>query len=337
MSNSSTHELYHEGLQACQDHASVPCARAIVSGILAIVTCIACIMKLAHLHKAKDLEPYFILIFILALGETALLGYKWIIWGNILMHFVALYLHVIQFLVLCVYYCRQVLKVRKQRHLINWICYPVASVVFVYFTVAMVLAVRYQHSDAVECRSVAWMCFSAAEMALAAMFILAGLFLTRSLHKFPTARSSQASWKMKTLWSLIGAYTFSAILDFSFDLVYYIRADAKTSCDAVYGEPESAAYTAYKLTVRLSLLVPLWVMLSVLRVGSKRAFIHVQTLQSTSTFATNASVTSLGSNEMWDDDAVSYNAVPDDHETQPLLGVNDSGWQQTSHFDGRHE
>lgn len=66
----------------------------------------------------KTVERYHLAVFYLAVLETFLLMLHWIYLRPVALHFVALYLHVNQFLLMFVYYARMALRVAK--HIDDW-------------------------------------------------------------------------------------------------------------------------------------------------------------------------------------------------------------------------
>jgi len=341
-STNETHYQYHIGSLACtagENHADVPCFRAVFSGTLALTTLGACCVKLvwAYRVKAARVQYYFVLCFALAIIELGILAYKWLVGGRIVEHFFAIYLHVIQFLLLTVYYCERVLTVNKRVHLISRLCYPVATLVFAYFTTVLGLALTHLHSDRAECESLVWILFSGSMVGLAALFVVLGVLLTRAMNKFPTSDPSLVWWRRVHLWSLIAAYSLSSVIDLSFDLAFQYCscslaallallcepfptltphsptpkvAEDSGNCDTVYGGPSSFGYTMYVLTERLSLLGPLWVMLAVLKCGS----IHTSRLNDSQVSAfrqsgSTGTMDSLDSAVQWDPDDLAYSEV----------------------------
>ena len=57
--------------------------------------------------------------------------------------------------------------------------YPVATLLFVYFTGVYCLAVMFRYDNSEECLSVAWVLFSGSMTALALFFVADGVFMTR--------------------------------------------------------------------------------------------------------------------------------------------------------------
>ena len=88
----------------------------------------------------------------MAVVETAMLSYKWIYWGPVEIHFIVLYLQMVQFLVLCLFYSKLVFKVYKMTHLIKRVTWPTTSVILFYFTVVLGVAIFQKKDNAHECK-----------------------------------------------------------------------------------------------------------------------------------------------------------------------------------------
>lgn len=276
LGNVGTMSAYHSGMEACGAGGlsmDLACFRSTFTGLAALFTFFGCILKLVWLVKAEsDDDPRtrsFKIIFSLAVAETAMLSYKWLYWGPVEIHFVVLYLQVIQFLVLCLFYAKLAFKVHQATgHRIKQVTWPVTAAIILYFSIVLIVAIFNKKSNAIECKDGVWMMFSASQLILAIVFVCAGVVLTRAMGRFPTSEggATEMAWKKISLWLLIGSYMTTAVMGFSFDIAFYTLTDDKTTkCDEVFGSDSSTGYTLFKLGDRLCQLLPLWVMLGVLK------------------------------------------------------------------------
>lgn len=275
----SNQDHFHNGLKACgKGHQySVPCARAVSSFTLALVTFIWCIVKFIRYTQAHQTNTTYLVVAGLAGLESLLLTLKWARYSKALwLHFAAIFLHVMQFGIVCLFYMGLALKLLRKRHLINRALYPMAGLVFAYFATVLVLSVAERDTtnstaarNAGECRKPHWIRFSASQVALATILIVASAYLTVKLKRAKTDTTITA-WKTMTLWSLVGAYTSAAVVAFVFDVIFFTSTG---DCDTIFGSWNSTGYTAYQMTERLSMLFPIWVLLLVWKAGPKRVLI----------------------------------------------------------------
>lgn len=270
---------YHNGLQVCGNGQAyaVPCARAVASFSLALLTLLWCLVKFIRYTQAHQTNTTYLVVAGLAGLESLLLTLKWARYSKALwLHFGAIFLHVMQFGIVCLFYMGLALKLLRKRHLITKVMYPVAGLMFAYFATVLVLSVAEKDvtnstaaRNAGECRKPHWIRFSASQVALAAILITASAYLTVKLKRAKTDTSITA-WKTMTLWSLVGAYTSAAVVAFVFDVIFITSTG---DCDTIFGNWNSTGYNAYQMTERLSMLFPIWVLLLVWKAGPKRVII----------------------------------------------------------------
>eukprot|EP00040_Diaphanoeca_grandis_P024804 m.136804 g.136804 ORF g.136804 m.136804 type:complete len:335 (-) comp29880_c5_seq1:39-1043(-) len=305
--NHTNASYYHVGITACQPDGDVDaCTRAAMTGSLAILTFCACIYKLWFLRSSKDpSKSSFIVIFCLGLLQTGLLSYKWIYYGTIAIHFVALYLQVLQALLLCFWYSKLALKVHNKRGFITRVMNPFLVLMVVYFSSCLAWAIASKKSNKIECQEVAWVLFSASELVLAVIFVIAGIKLTKAMDRFPTAKGAITTWKKVTLWSLIGAFSLTGLMAFAVDITFYVRSEYE-NCDQIFGSDDSVGYAVYMYGTRLTQLLPLWVMLFRLQAKSQH-HTHLRDdgaypdIPQISVFKSQTSAQSL---ESWDDNLI---------------------------------
>jgi len=311
--NNGTKTFYHSGLSACDKGGDQgACIRASITGLLAALTFLCCLNKLWLLRKSQDpSQSSFMVIFFFGAIQTTLLSIKWLYYGTIVIHFIAIYTQVLQALLLCFWYCKLALKVHDQRNLITRVMNPFLVAMVIYFTSVLAWAITSKKDNGIECREPAWVLFSASEVVLVALFILAGVYLTRAMNKFPTAKGAITTWKKVTLWSLITAFTLMALMDFGIDMAFYISTGV---CDDVFGPVGYSIYTYFN---RFAHVLPLWVMLSRLEAKSQHKTDMLSDdgypdIPQVSVFKTQRSVQSL---ESWDDVQIN----PYGQEDAPLL------------------
>lgn len=273
---------YHSGLAVCSKHLSgleIVCARAATSFALALLTFFACVIKLFWFSRAHQTNTTYLVVAAMAALESLLLVLKWGKFSKELwMHFAAIFLHVCQFTLVCLFYIGLALKLLRKPKLIKRVCYPIAGMVFLYFATVLILSVTEKdHTNSTsgrnagECRKPHWIRFSASEIALAVILISASAYLTLQLKKAKTD-TSITSWKTVTLWSLVSAYTLEAVVAFTFDAIF---RSTDGNCDTVFGAWNSTGYNMYQMTERVSMLLPIWVLLVCWKAGPARVHMAV--------------------------------------------------------------
>lgn len=253
--------LYHIGVDVCWkentgDNGSV-CARAVIQSLLAAVTFVFCIAKVYRIHAGYYIEKYHLGVFYLASLESFILFLQWSYVKDIILHFLAVYLHVLEFLLISLFYCGLAMKVTSQRHLVARVQFPFGVIMFIYFTGVLVYTLSSIEKNETECYRPHWLLFSVSQFVLAQMFLVAGYFLGRELEK-AIAATQYKRFKQRTLWSLILAFEVSALVTLSYDITLALSHE----CDGLFGSPRSAVYIISSLLRRIvGVLTPIWIMI----------------------------------------------------------------------------
>ena len=103
--------------------------RSVLSTVLAGITLIGCFVKIYHLHRPRITAPLLLVVFYVAAVQSLLMMLKWVYFRTIIIHFVAIYLQVNEFLILCVHYGKLMLKVlHKEAHVTKYVSVSVERV-----------------------------------------------------------------------------------------------------------------------------------------------------------------------------------------------------------------
>eukprot|EP00054_Salpingoeca_dolichothecata_P007902 m.45227 g.45227 ORF g.45227 m.45227 type:complete len:319 (-) comp17372_c1_seq2:105-1061(-) len=259
--------LYHVGIDVCWSSAAgktTPCVREVITTALAILTLFFVATKLFQLHTASIPERFKLIIFYLALFESIILAIHWGGDLKIQLHFVALFVSVVQFLSVSLFYGTLVFKGMRKTIFVYKYLYPAGLFATAYFIFILAYALSSIARDAHECKEPHWLLFSTSIFVLAQLFLAAGVVLTRKMAEIPTAARILKD-KKRSLWSLIVVFEVSAIVQFVFDLVF-LTVDHPGGCDHIFGSDTSASYTIAELCRRVvAFLCPIWVMILCLR------------------------------------------------------------------------
>lgn len=283
---------YHDGLGICDVSApgvDVACSRAVVSFALGALTCLLAIWKFYTFSKAHQVNTTYLVVSALAATETLLLSLKWgFLRKQLWIHFLAIFLHVVQYMFVCIFYLGLALKLLKKQQHIRKFLYPAAGVATMWFAGCFVLSTVNKADgnstsarNGKECRKPHWIMFSASQVVLSIVLISVSAFLTRMMSR---QRMRHTSMKWVTLWLLVSAYTAEAVVQFIFDLILITTTG---DCDKTFGEWDSVGFTAFQLTERISMLIPIWVMFHCWKSGPKRVSI-VDTSAHTEAFYFNS-------------------------------------------------
>eukprot|EP00039_Didymoeca_costata_P026619 m.16245 g.16245 ORF g.16245 m.16245 type:complete len:306 (-) comp5633_c0_seq1:21-938(-) len=264
MHNSSK---FHGGLFTCQEEEEYvhACVRAASSTFLGVATVIACIVKLCRLWSAFQVQSSKPIVVALALCEALLLTLKWSLGLMVWAHFVAIYLGVLQFLIICLFYGGLVLRMADKRNLLFWVFYPAAALGGLWFSGVLGWSVMAEKDNGQECRQVHWILFSSSQVVLLGFLILAAFYLSRALASLPRSQATKA--KLRTLWMMIMGFAFSAVTHFTFDLIYITASVETENCDMVFGSYKSIGFNFYEMLQHFTLLTPIWIILLVWKVG----------------------------------------------------------------------
>eukprot|EP00042_Codosiga_hollandica_P049180 m.565509 g.565509 ORF g.565509 m.565509 type:complete len:113 (-) comp57825_c0_seq15:58-396(-) len=93
------------------------------------------------------MEWTFLFLFMLALGECALLAYNWSAGSGPVFRLVAIYLASITFIFVMVHYTKVLLRHHHQRQLLPWVVYPVSFIVAGLFTGALIWSLITLNTD----------------------------------------------------------------------------------------------------------------------------------------------------------------------------------------------
>jgi len=268
---------YHNGVMVC-DHTGedgmyeLACFRAVLSFSLGVITLLACSYKFYLFSRAHQINTTYLVVSGLAAVETLLLALKWgYLRKQLWMHFLAIFLHVVQYMFVCIFYLGLALKLLKKAKMIKLVLYPAAAVATLWFGGCFVLSTVYKSTgnstaarNKKECREPHWIMFSSSQVVLSIVLISVSAFLTRMMSR---QRMRHSSMKWVTLWLLVSAYTAEAVVQFIFDLILFTTTG---DCDKTFGDWDSIGFTAFELTERISMLIPIWVMLYCWKSGPKK-------------------------------------------------------------------
>ena len=216
------------------------------------------------MHLAHNWEKYHLALFYISCIECVLHSLNWLVLKHVELHFMGLYLLVMQYIIIVGFYSMLAMKVLSRPQLVKRVAFPFMATMFAYFTGAAIYVMITIRHNRQECKAPHWLLFSVSMFLMAQILLVAGYYLVREIKR---ARSSASyrRWKQITLWSLIAAFQASAVLELAMDVVYY-TSDPATGCDDALGGPLSASYCLAKVFERVFVyLVPIWVLLYFLR------------------------------------------------------------------------
>lgn len=242
--------------------------RVVVLSVLVILTLVFCIVKLVLFALTPNPDRMRVGLFCLSTLECIFLTVKWTVATDIQLHFVALFLHVSAYLLLCCYYGRLAMRVRHKEDLARQLIVPIAICVECFFFFTLIYSLLTIVSDSSECRRPHWLLLSTSQVVLAGVFIVAGVFLHKRLSSIGQSAKELILSRKVTLWTLITAFGLSAVVQFANDLI--LQTSSTADCDRTYGSPGSAGYTAAILIVRIiGQLFPIWMLIFFLSSGHK--------------------------------------------------------------------
>eukprot|EP00049_Salpingoeca_infusionum_P003000 m.62169 g.62169 ORF g.62169 m.62169 type:complete len:334 (-) comp11898_c0_seq1:394-1395(-) len=262
------------GIQHC--YASGPenaqaCTRSLILSILGLFTLPVVVFKLVQLHRSHAFDPYRLVVFYLAMAEVVVLILHWLKYTGAITHFVAIFCHVLQFLLISAFYSRLAAgsgSAMRGKSLIQLSNYFV-GVMVVYFFIVFLAAVFTITDDDAECRSPVWLLFSTSKFCLALILLGAGYFMSKKIMG-ASAESQLQRISLMYLWAMIFAFTVAALVNFAIDLAFKFH-DSDTHCDYLFGLPDTSSYTAIYVTIRiLTHMLPIWMMLWCLKPSGRR-------------------------------------------------------------------
>ncbi|EDQ87191.1 uncharacterized protein MONBRDRAFT_27661 [Monosiga brevicollis MX1] len=225
-------------------------------------------LQLYRILRGYCIEKYHLAVFMLAWLESLLLFLHWFYLRRVEIHFVCLYLQVNQYLCISLFYSSLALKITEAPHLWNKVVVPVGSLLFAYFSGALIYSLVSIVANSAECKQPPWLLFSTSKLLLAQFFAISARKLIQTIEAANTDVDYKRL-KQRVVWSLVWGFEISAIADFTVDLVYNLGS-RNTGCDQVFGQPNTAQYTAVSITLRLlTNLIPIWVMLYQLRPAAR--------------------------------------------------------------------
>eukprot|EP00045_Choanoeca_perplexa_P008409 m.77746 g.77746 ORF g.77746 m.77746 type:complete len:350 (-) comp14483_c0_seq4:1641-2690(-) len=259
-------DYYHVGVTSCSGETDkrAACARAVTLSLLSLITLILCLYKVYRIHQGYKIEKYHLAVFYLASLECLVLFLHWVYFQEVELHFVALYLHVNQFLLICSFYSGLAVKVIRKPQLWYRGIIPAGALLFLYFSGVLLYSLVSIADNSTECRNPAWLLFSSSKLVLAQVFLWAAHYLIRTINASQTDAGYKAL-KKRPVWGLVIAFEVASIAGFTTDILFEL-VRPQEGCDRLLGDSTTGSYTVAVIILRsLTHLLPVWVMLHFLK------------------------------------------------------------------------
>lgn len=135
------------------------------------------------------------------------------------------------------------------------------AAVFITLAVFAIVGLATMKNEYRECTEPEWLLLSSAEILVAQVFLMSGIFITRELNNVRMLEDNRTAQK-RDLWGIIFIFELSALVSLVHDLVMRITGP-KNNCQGVLLSSK-AGYTAVYITVNIiRWLLPIWAMAAI--------------------------------------------------------------------------
>ncbi|GFR22392.1 uncharacterized protein TNCT_304901 [Trichonephila clavata] len=249
-------------VKGCFDYYdTTACVRNSLLTFFGLFSLLMCTLRISKLHILHHPQIHQYLVFYSACFELIFLIVKWIAVNSLYqMEYVASYLKMIQFVLLCHFHWSLVSRILHQQKLINWIIVPLLVGFLSFFSFVTVLGLLSHFTPSEECLAPHWTLLSLAEFVGIQLYVVAGIYITRKINSVSALDSFK--WEQKRdLWSVIIVYEFSS----ASSLVYFISLRAvgssTTGCSEIFNYAQNIYSPVYGTLMVIKYLLPIWVML----------------------------------------------------------------------------
>lgn len=239
------------------------CVRSSLLTLFGFCTFLLCLFRIIRLHLLHHPQIHQYLVFYFATIELLCLIVKWIAVNSLYqMEYVASYLKMIQFILLCHFHWSLVSRILHQQKLINWIIIPLLAGFLSFFSSITALGIMTNFSPSEECLAPHWILLSFAEFLGIQLYVVAGIYITRKINSVSAMDSFK--WEQKRdLWSVIMVYEFSSVVTLAYFLSLQILAVDESGCSEIFKHAQNIYSPVYATFMVIKYLFPIWVMLFV--------------------------------------------------------------------------
>ena len=246
------------------NYNDVACARDVFEACIAVVTIILCLVKLFRLHQAKHELWNQYVIFYVAVTELILLTANWMYIHSAYADIVAELLKLMQFLVICRFYCEVASRISKREYLYSRVMLPGLIFTFLYFCILMIVGVWEMTKKENKCLGIEWVQLSISEVVLGIIFIVTGSYITKKNCSLQTDVENKRDVRIN-IWSVVLSFEFSAIVSMTYDIIMLSGIGEENKCRGIFVH-NKAAFTAMHLFVKISKwLLPIWAMVAIFK------------------------------------------------------------------------
>lgn len=242
--------------------STTSCVRDTSLTILAIITCIVCVVRLHKLHSHRHSLPNQYIVFYSGIVECFLCGFNWFYLAVTAVYFLTQFIKVAcQLLVVTNFHCHLAARMMRVEDRFKRYSNKLVAAVFITLAVFAIVGLATMKNEYRECTEPEWLLLSSAEILVAQVFLMSGIFITRELNNVRMLEDNRTAQK-RDLWGIIFIFELSALVSLVHDLVMRITGP-KNNCQGVLLSSK-AGYTAVYITVNIiRWLLPIWAMAAI--------------------------------------------------------------------------
>jgi len=242
------------------------CTRDGIEAFLALITAVFCLGKVIKLFLVQHELWNQYIIFTAAIIEMCLLTINWMYSHMAIVDLISEMLKLIQFLVVCWFYCQIAARMSKKENLYQRVFLPSLVLTYVYFFILIIVGIIKVLNNEYQCLEPEWILLSCSEVALASVFLLLGTYITKQTNSLKTDGNYKRIVK-RSLWGIISSFLLSSVVSMVYDIAM-IFVGKDVHCKGLFVDIAPAFFVTHAIIKITKWLLPVWAMMIIFKPDS---------------------------------------------------------------------